>query len=43
MKKIETLQKRLQMHGVEATIRNSRGNDIDAACGQLKQRHVTVS
>ncbi len=24
--------------GVEATIRNSRGNDIDAACGQLKQR-----
>ncbi|MCI1665820.1 MAG: 23S rRNA (adenine(2503)-C(2))-methyltransferase RlmN [Atopobiaceae bacterium] len=25
--------------GVEATIRNSRGADIDAACGQLKQRH----
>ena len=24
--------------GVEATIRNSRGSDIDAACGQLKQR-----
>ena len=24
--------------GVEATIRNSRGADIDAACGQLKQR-----
>lgn len=40
MKKIETLQKRLQMHGVEATIRNSRGNDIDAACGQLKQKHL---
>lgn len=40
MKKVETLQKRLQMHGVEATIRNSRGNDIDAACGQLKQRMI---
>lgn len=25
--------------GVEATIRNSRGNDIDAACGQLSQKH----
>ena len=24
--------------GVEATIRNSRGADIDAACGQLRQR-----
>ncbi|MDM8302305.1 23S rRNA (adenine(2503)-C(2))-methyltransferase RlmN [Collinsella tanakaei] len=40
MKKVETLQKRLQMHGIETTIRNSRGNDIDAACGQLKQRHM---
>lgn len=27
--------------GVEATIRNSRGNDIDAACGQLSQKHRT--
>lgn len=27
--------------GVEATVRNSRGNDIDAACGQLRQRVVT--
>ena len=24
--------------GVEATVRNSRGSDIDAACGQLRQR-----
>ena len=24
--------------GVEATVRNSRGSDIDAECGQLKQR-----
>lgn len=40
MHKIEMLQRRLTMHGVETTIRNSRGNDIDAACGQLKQKHV---
>lgn len=38
MEKVEALQRRLTMHGVETTIRNSRGSDIDAACGQLKQR-----
>ena len=38
MKKLEELQRRLEQRGVETTIRNSRGNDIDAACGQLKQR-----
>lgn len=31
-------QRRLASVGVEATIRNSRGSDIDAACGQLRQR-----
>ena len=36
--KVEELQRRLLKHGVETTIRNSRGGDIDAACGQLKQR-----
>ena len=30
--------RRLANVGVEATIRNSRGQDIDAACGQLRQR-----
>ena len=30
--------RRLAAVGVEATVRNSRGSDIDAACGQLKQR-----
>jgi len=30
--------RRLASVGVEATIRKSRGQDIDAACGQLKQR-----
>lgn len=38
--KVEELQKRLTQHGVETTIRNSRGNDIDAACGQLKQKRL---
>ena len=34
----EEFVRRLAQVGVEATIRNSRGADIDAACGQLKQR-----
>lgn len=38
IEKVESLQKRLTINGVETTIRNSRGSDIDAACGQLKQR-----
>lgn len=38
IEKVESLQRRLTKHGVETTIRNSRGSDIDAACGQLKQR-----
>lgn len=38
IEKVESLRRRLTMHGVETTIRNSRGSDIDAACGQLKQR-----
>ena len=40
MHKVEELQRRLSMRGVETTIRNSRGNDIDAACGQRKQRRL---
>lgn len=34
----EDFVRRLAGVGVEATIRNSRGSDIDAACGQLRQR-----
>ena len=30
--KVEDLQRRLESRGIETTIRNSRGNDIDAAC-----------
>ncbi|OUP10442.1 23S rRNA (adenine(2503)-C(2))-methyltransferase RlmN [Collinsella sp. An2] len=40
-KKVEELQRRLMTRGVETTIRVSRGSDIDAACGQLKQRLTT--
>lgn len=39
--KAEDIVRRLAQHGIEATIRQSRGNDIDAACGQLKQRLLT--
>ena len=35
--------RRLGQVGIEATIRNSRGADIDAACGQLKQRAARSS
>lgn len=42
IEKVETLRRRLTMHGVETTIRNSRGSDIAAACGQLKQRRFRV-
>lgn len=36
--RLDTFVKRLGAVGVETTIRQSRGADIDAACGQLKQR-----
>lgn len=42
LKKVEDLQRRLASRGVETTIRNSRGADIDAACGQLKQRQIRL-
>lgn len=39
-KRAEQFVKTLKRFGVEATIRHSRGADIDAACGQLKQKVV---
>lgn len=35
--RVQEFVRRLNAVGVETTIRNSRGADIDAACGQLKQ------
>ena len=42
VEKVEKLQNMLASRGIEATIRNSRGSDIDAACGQLKQRIINA-
>ena len=42
VEKVEKRQKMLASRGIEATIRNSRGSDIDAACGQLKQRIINA-
>ena len=36
--KVQEFVTRLTQVGVECTVRNSRGQDIDAACGQLRQR-----
>lgn len=36
--RIGEFERRLSKAGVEVTIRNSRGPDIDAACGQLSQK-----
>ena len=33
---IEAFKRRVKFHGVECTVRDTRGRDIDAACGQLR-------
>lgn len=37
-KRIAAFQKRLEAHGVTATVRRSLGGDIDASCGQLRRK-----
>jgi len=37
-KRMAAFQKRLESHGVTATVRRSLGGDIDAACGQLRRK-----
>ena len=37
-RRMAAFQKRLESHGVTATVRRSLGGDIDAACGQLRKR-----
>lgn len=34
---VKKFVKRLSSYGIETSVRHSRGSDIDAACGQLKQ------
>ena len=36
----ETFRKHLDKSGIKATLRAERGRDIDAACGQLRRRHL---
>ena len=36
--RIAAFQKRLESHGITATVRRSLGGDIDASCGQLRRR-----
>lgn len=36
--RIAAFQKRLEFHGVTATVRRSLGGDIDASCGQLRRK-----
>jgi 23S rRNA (adenine2503-C2)-methyltransferase len=38
-KRVDAFRDRLEELGVNATVRRNRGNDIDAACGQLSQTH----
>ena len=38
--KIQEFQQLLEQNGVTATVRRTLGSDIDAACGQLRRRHL---
>lgn len=37
--RLNEIQNELSRQGIEVSIRNSRGKDIDGACGQLSQKH----
>ena len=37
-KRVAAFQKRLEFHGITATVRRSLGGDIDASCGQLRRK-----
>ncbi|MBO4913699.1 MAG: radical SAM protein, partial [Oscillospiraceae bacterium] len=39
-KRTAEFQKRLESHGVTATVRRSLGGDIDASCGQLRRKAI---
>jgi len=40
---IERFKEILDKHNIENEIRREKGTDIDAACGQLRRRHITSS
>lgn len=37
-KRVAAFQRRLESHGITATVRRSLGGDIDASCGQLRRK-----
>ena len=39
-RRIAAFQKRLESHGITATLRRSLGGDIDASCGQLRRKEM---
>ena len=39
-RRVRQFQKRLESHGVTATVRRRLGGDIDASCGQLRRRRI---
>ena len=38
--RVAAFQKRLESHGLTATVRRSLGGDIDASCGQLRRKEM---
>jgi len=42
-RRVREFRDRLRAGGVNATIRRTRGTEIDAACGQLRATHATAS
>lgn len=39
-RRVAAFQKRLESHGITATVRRSLGGDIDASCGQLRRKEM---
>ena len=39
-RRVAAFQKRLESHGVTATVRRKLGGDIDASCGQLRRKQI---
>ena len=39
-KRVSAFRKRLESHGLTATVRRSLGGDIDASCGQLRRKEM---
>ena len=42
-KRVAEFQKRLESHGITATVRRSLGGDIDASCGQLRRKEMEAN